>query len=328
VELQRERSWADLRDKVVNGDLDAAHAPATLPFLSNIGMESDPCACVSGLVLSLQGNAITLSRQLWDEGVRGAPDLRDRIFQHWGRRTFTFAVPFPISTQYILLRQWLASGGLMPESQVRIVIVPPEQMFPTLKLGYIDGYCVGEPWASVAADAGVGVPVATSAELAPWHPEKVLMVRQSFAQGRASEHERLIAALLEACAFRDRPENQVVIRTILAEPRYVNAPLDCFTETPAQTSGFSQAVPPVSGHASFQKHQANDPSDDKAAWVMDHLRDLIAQSSFRPPGVGRSPVLTNVFRRDIYLRAKALVAEQASVVRHMADEIQAKVVNG
>src|SRR5215471_2879029 len=72
VELQREASWANIRDKVIYGELDAAHAPATLPFLSNIGVESDPCACVSAMVLSLQGNAITISRQLWDQGVHDA----------------------------------------------------------------------------------------------------------------------------------------------------------------------------------------------------------------------------------------------------------------
>src|SRR5271166_977926 len=60
VELRRENSWASLRDRLVNGDLDAAQAPATLPFLANLGLESDPCECVSGLILSLQGNAITL----------------------------------------------------------------------------------------------------------------------------------------------------------------------------------------------------------------------------------------------------------------------------
>src|SRR5579871_4640724 len=79
VHLQRETSWANVRDKVIQGELDAAHAPATLPFLANLGIESDPCACVSGLVLSLQGNAITLSRKLWDEGVRDAAGLREHI---------------------------------------------------------------------------------------------------------------------------------------------------------------------------------------------------------------------------------------------------------
>src|SRR4029434_8357054 len=82
VQLQRETSWANIRDKVIVGELDAAHAPATLPFLANLGIESDPCACVSGLVLSLQGNAITISRQLWDEGVRDAITLREKIYEN------------------------------------------------------------------------------------------------------------------------------------------------------------------------------------------------------------------------------------------------------
>ena len=70
-------------------------------------------------------------------------------------------------------------------------------MYPLLKLGYLDGYCAGEPWGSVAVQAGVGACLETSATLAPAHPEKVLLVRKDFAQNRADEHERLIAALRE-----------------------------------------------------------------------------------------------------------------------------------
>jgi ABC-type nitrate/sulfonate/bicarbonate transport system substrate-binding protein len=201
VELRRETSWANLRDKIVEGELDAAHAPATLPFLANIGVESDPCACVSGMVLSLQGNSITISRELKDRGVRDADTLAEQVHKLWGKRTLTFGVVFSLSPQELLLRRWLQSAGLIPDVQVRIVAIPPDQMYPTLKLGYVDGYCVSEPWASVAVQAGIGECIATSAELAPLHPEKVLMVRQSFAAGRAEEHERLVAALLEACAF-------------------------------------------------------------------------------------------------------------------------------
>src|SRR5260370_28874252 len=89
VQLQRETRWAEVRDKVIYGDLDAAHAPATLPFLANLGIESDPCACVTGLVLSLQGNAITISSELWEAGVRDAVTLREQIYRHWRKRTFT-----------------------------------------------------------------------------------------------------------------------------------------------------------------------------------------------------------------------------------------------
>src|SRR5208337_1747441 len=179
VELRRETTWSNVRERIIDGDLDAAHAPATLPFLSNLGMASEPCECVTGLVLSLQGNAITISRKLWDQGVRDAVTLREQIYRSWGKRTFTLGVPFALSTQYFLLRQWLKAGGIVPHVELRIVALPQTQMYPTLKLGYIDGYCVEEPWNSMAAQAGVGVCVATSAELTPLHPEKVLTVRQS-----------------------------------------------------------------------------------------------------------------------------------------------------
>ena len=86
VELQRETSWAQIRDKTIYGELDAAHAPAALPFAANFGLGSDQCACVSGLVLNLQGNAITLARGLWERGVRDAETLRQEIRRNWGRK--------------------------------------------------------------------------------------------------------------------------------------------------------------------------------------------------------------------------------------------------
>ncbi len=311
VQLQRETSWANVRDKVIYGELDAAHAPATLPFLANLGIESDPCACVSGLVLSLQGNAITISRQLWDEGVQDAASLRERIYRNWGKRTFTFGVVFSLSSQEILLRRWLASAGIVPEAEVRIVAVPPAQMFPTLKLGYIDGYCVGEPWTSVAVQAGVGMCVATSAQLAPLHPERVLMVRQSFALGRADEHERMLAALLESCAFCDQAENRPVLGEMLAHPQYVNAPAECVRAGLVTPLGSDESrIDTLQGLAIFYRHNANEPSDDKARWIMDRLYELLKQDVFRAKIPGRTPVLKNVFRKDIFERAKAVMLEE------------------
>jgi ABC-type nitrate/sulfonate/bicarbonate transport system substrate-binding protein len=310
VQLQRENSWANIRDKVIQGELDAAHAPATLPFLANLGIESDPCACVSGLVLSLQGNAITISRRLWDEGVRDPTSLRQKIYENWGKRTFTFGVVFSLSSQEILLRRWLAGAAIVPEVEIRIVAVPPAQMFPTLKLGYIDGYCVGEPWASVAVQAGIGMCVATSAELAPLHPERVLMVRQSFALGRAEEHERLIAALLESCAFCDQPRNRLLLGEMLAHPQYVNAPAECVCAGLVCGPGLNEpGADNLRGRSIFHGYNANEPSDDKALWIMEQLYELFQQGLFRAKSPGRTPVLKNVFRKDIFARAKALLDE-------------------
>lgn len=306
VHLQRETSWANARDKVIQGELDAAHAPATLPFLANLGIESDPCACVSALVLSLQGNAITLSRKLWDEGVRDAAGLRERIYRSWGKRTFTFGVVFSLSSQEILLRRWLKSAGIVPDVEIRIVAIPPAQMFPTLKLGYIDGYCVGEPWTSLAVQAGVGVCVATSAELAPLHPERVLMVRQSFAIGRAKEHERLIAALLESCVFCDAPANRPLLGELLSHAQYVNAPSECVQAGLPRPFGSGSADKPLTGTSIFSRYNANEPGDDKALWIIERLYELLQQDAFRTQTRGRAPVLKNVFRKDIFERARAV----------------------
>src|ERR1044071_4610747 len=120
VELQRRTRWANIRDGIIEGDLDAAHAPASLPFVVNLGIDSDRCACVAGMVLSLQGNSITISRELWEQGVRDGATLREQVSRNWGRRTFTFGVVFPHSPPYFLLRQWLQAGGILPHTEVRI----------------------------------------------------------------------------------------------------------------------------------------------------------------------------------------------------------------
>jgi two-component system, oxyanion-binding sensor len=253
----------------------------------------------------LQGNAITISRRLWDEGVRDAAGLRESIYRHWGRRTLTFGVVFSLSSQEILLRRWLTSAGIAPDVEVRLVAVPPAQMFPTLKLGYIDGYCVGEPWTSVAVEAGVGMCVATSAGLAPLHPERVLMVRQSFAIGRADEHERMVAALLEACAFCDRPENREHLAELLAHPQYVNAPAECI-RAGLPGPGTPSPLAPI-----FHRYNANEPSDDKARWIVERLYELIQQDAFKLKNLGRAPMLKNVFRKDVYERASALYAAES-----------------
>jgi ABC-type nitrate/sulfonate/bicarbonate transport system substrate-binding protein len=323
VQLRRETRLANIRDRMVEGELDAVHAPATLPFITNLGIDSDRCACITGMVLSLQGNAITISRHLWEEGVRDGKTLRDLIFRNWGKRTFTFGVVFPHSPAYLLLRRWLREGSVSP-SEVRIVVVHPAQMYPTLKLGYIDGFCAGEPWTSLAVEAQAGVCVATSRELAPLHPEKVLMVRRDFAETRASEHERLIAALLEACAFCDQEVNRRLISEILAQPQYVNSPTDCLKNiVGVQDVG----TPTVSERAPlhiFYKYNANDPTDDKAAWVLGHLYEMIEQRSLAVPPNGRAPVLKNIFRRDIFQRAKTAVFDQTQALMAEACDFAAR----
>lgn len=303
VELHSEASWKHLHDKFHLGLLDAAHAPASLPFLMNVGLTPEKHACVAGLILSLEGNAITVSRNLSRLGVVDAATMGEHVFKERGRRTYTFGVACPLSPQYFLLCQWLKAANL-PHSAVRIETAPSEQLFPLLKLGYLDGYCAGEPWGSVAAQAGVGQCVATSAQLAPLHPEKVLMVRKDFAERHAEEHELLLAALIHACYRCDQPDDRPAICDRLAQARYVNAPADCLApgllSTVANEAGQGHGL-----HASnvFYRTRANEPSAAKAAWVTGHLYDFLRWAP-RPAG------LNGVFRPDIYRRARRLVSSE------------------
>jgi NitT/TauT family transport system ATP-binding protein len=154
------------------------------------------------------------------------------------------------------------------------------------------------------------------------HPEKVLMVRQSFASGRAEEHERLIAALLEACAWCDRPENRSTLSDMLANPAYVNAPAECLRA--GFTGPFECGGRPLE-HPSdltiFNNHNANEPTDDKAHWLMDELYCLLKLNVFRNRNLDRTPVLKNVFRRDIFNHATRLLGP--ALASHGARDSQA-----
>ncbi|HEY2952196.1 MAG TPA: CmpA/NrtA family ABC transporter substrate-binding protein [Verrucomicrobiae bacterium] len=316
VQLCRDVSWSSIQDKIVNGALDAAHAPAAMSFATNLGFQTPQPVCTTGLVLNLEGTAITISHALRERGVRDAATLREEIRKIQGRRTLTFATVFPYSSQNFLLRQWLISGGIDPDRDVRIVMMPPIHLFPTLRLGCIDGYCVGEPWTSLAVQARVGWCVATSAELSPRHPEKVLLVRQGFAERRAGEHDLLIAALIEACAFCDQRENRRHISATLARPEYVNAPSDCLQACLVGPFDYGhRRVEPHPDFMIFSRFRANEPSPDKAAWILGHLHTM---GLIRDLSVLQSQAVRSAFRADLYLRARGVMLSQA---REIALEI-------
>lgn len=304
VELSREVGWATVRDKIIYGELDAAHAPAGMVVAASAGLGSIRTECLTGLVINLHGNAITLSQRLWKRGVRDGAGLRREIGRLRGAHKFTFGVVFPFSSHHFLLRSWLLSNGIDPDRDVRIVVVPPSQMFGNLKAGNLDGYCVGEPWNSVAVMGRAGFVVSTSSELASRHPEKVLMVRRDFAAMREGEHLAMIAALVEACRFCDVQENRERIIEALAGPQYLNAPIHALRMSMSGSFDFGNGrIEEAGDFHIFSRNNANEPDAEKAAWVMRSLREGIsaapAQFDALRPG--------EMFRADIYKQAIQLI---------------------
>ncbi len=298
VELSREVGWATVRDKLIYGELDAAHAPAGMVFAASLGLGSIAVPCLTALVLNLQGNAVTLSENLWRAGVRDGAGLAGHLHGRGAGRTLTLGIVSPFSSHHFLLHRWLCQHGIDPARDVRVVTVPPPQVFTNLRAGYLDGFCAGEPWNSLAVLTEKGWCAATSADIAPLHPEKVLMVRRDFAEARPAEHLALVAALREACRYCDRPEHRERIMETLAEPQYINAPIQALRGSMAGSFDFGHGrIEKMPGFHLFHRQEANGPTPERAGWVLAQMR---ACGLLPDPAVVGAGAVGEAFRLDLF----------------------------
>jgi len=221
VNLVREPTWKAIAEGITSQKLDAAQMVAGMPLSLTLGMGGKPpLPIVSALTLSRNGNAIVLSKDLYEQGVRNIADFKAAISQTRDR-IHTLGMVHPSSMQNLMLRYWLASGGIDPDTDVNLIVIPPPQMVSNLKAGNIDGYCAGEPWNSRAVEEGLGFVVATDLDIWSGHFEKVLGVREEWALKYPKTHKALIKALLEACEYCDDRRNREEIVELLCQPQYI-----------------------------------------------------------------------------------------------------------
>ncbi|KAF0093923.1 MAG: NitT/TauT family transport system ATP-binding protein [Puniceicoccaceae bacterium 5H] len=224
IELSREMGWATLLDKIVQGELVAAHALGPLPLAASIGLGSFATVCQGLMVLNTHGNAITLSRRLVDEGVQTPEQFADHVRQNRWERRFVMGSVSPFSTHHYLLHRWLLQLGLTPGKDVDVVTLPPRQFLRHLEAETVIGACVGEPWNSMAVNLGLGVMMALSQEIEPNHPEKVLMARREVIDAHPEEIEALLVALIRAAHWCDQPENADQLAQTLSRRSYLDLP--------------------------------------------------------------------------------------------------------
>lgn len=227
LNLKRQSSWAGLRDKLVSGELDAAHSLYGLIYAVHLGIGgTHPCDMAVLMGLNQNGQSINLSRELQALKVT-SPEALDRHV-HQSRARLTFAQTFPTGTHAMWLYYWLASQGIHPLQDVDSVVVPPPQMVAHLQAGRIDGFCVGEPWSASAVQQDQGFTLATSQAIWPDHPEKVLGCTRAFVEQYPNTARVLVMAILEASRFIEQsPENRRSTAQLLSAADYLNAPLDC-----------------------------------------------------------------------------------------------------
>lgn len=223
IELSRERSWAGVRDKLGNGELDAAHVLYGLVFGVQMGIGGQQQDMAVLMNLNHNGQSVALSADLARAGAVDGPSLA-RQLRNAGR-PYVFAHTFPTGNHAMLLQYWLAAHGIDPVHDARVMTVPPSQMVAALRAGQMDGFCAGEPWGSKAIADGVGVTATTSGAIWLDHPGKVLGTSAAFAQQHPNTCRALIAAVLEAGRWIDASEaNRLRMAAILAGPAYLNTP--------------------------------------------------------------------------------------------------------
>jgi bicarbonate transport system ATP-binding protein len=272
VNLVRETSWRGIVDGMMGGYLDAAQMPSGMPLWLTLGARDNrPVPVVSALTMTRNGNAITLARRFYDQGIRTLADFR-RMLLESGDRQHTLGVVHPSSMHNLLLRYWLAAGGIDPDRDVHLKTIQPAQMVVDLQAGSIDGFCVGEPWNLRAEIEKVGFIVATDLEVWQGHPGKVLGVQEAWANAYPNTHVALVKALLEACQYCAEAAHAEEIRHILAQREYISTSVDYIQLGDPNQFVCSLDQPMVEyAHHLFYGEGVNRPSRTEQLWHMTQM---------------------------------------------------------
>lgn len=222
----KESSWASVRDKLLSGELDAAHVLYGMVYGLQLGVSGPQREMAVLMTLNNNGQAITLSNQLKAAGVTDGASLK-KVIAASPQGTYTFAQTFPSGTHAMWLYYWLANAGIDPFADVRNVVVPPPQMVVNMKIGNMSGFCVGEPWNQRAILDGIGFTAATSQQIWPDHPEKVLGTTSAWVSANGNAARALTAAVLEASRWIDASdENRRETAKTIAARAYINTAVE------------------------------------------------------------------------------------------------------
>lgn len=287
LDLAKEVSWANIRDRLAFRQFDIAHMLSPMPVAAMLELGSNPSPAITPFSLGRGGNAITLSVRLYERMRKiaeldvhsGALDNARALalvleeMRADGEAMPTLGMTYPFSSHNYEFRYWLAAGGIDPDRDVKLVVVPPPMTSDALAAGAIDGFCVGAPWNMVASERGSGRIVGAKQDIWPAAPEKVLGLRPDWAESHAETVSRLIVALDAAALWCDRPENRGALAETLADARYLAAPIHIIRhvlsgEFSLDATGNRRVI---DNYFRFHQGHANYPAPDQALWIYSQM---------------------------------------------------------
>jgi NitT/TauT family transport system ATP-binding protein len=311
IELIREVSWSNVRDKLNIGLFDAAHLLAPVAIASSLGLGHIKVPIVAPFGLGVNGNAITVSPQLHAEIIEAAegnvlnPLVTARALarvvekrKRTGAEPLTLGMTFPFSTHNYQLRFWMAAGGIDPDEDVRLVVLPPPYMVESLTSRQVDAFCVGAPWNSVAVDLGVGCILHFSCEILAHAAEKVLALRARWAEENPDTVAKLVRALSRSAAFIEDPANRAEVAALLAAPHRIGVAAEVIGRT---LEGRLKIAPDGSvrsddSYLLVERNGATRPDPAQAAWLYAQM----VRWGQAPMSEELLAAATGVFRPDLF----------------------------
>ena len=317
----KEASWAAVRDKLVNGELDAAHVLYGLIYGVHLGIGGPKKDMASLMTLNNNGQGITLSSQLKDKCVTDGAALKKLISSE--KREFTFAQTFPTGTHAMWLYYWLAAHDINPMKDVKTITVPPPQMVANMRVGNMDGYCVGEPWNARAIIDKVGFTAATTQDIWTDHPEKVLGTTADWAAKHPKTAVAVTAAILEASRWIDASlANRRETAETIAAKAYVNTDVDVILDRMLgrYSNGIGKTWDDKNHMKFFNDGQVNFPYLSDGMWFLtQHRRWGLLKDD--PDYLGVAKAINQV---GLYRQA----AEKAGVAVPKSDLRSSKLIDG
>jgi len=238
VTLSREASWANSRDGIVFGRLDAS--PVVSGSVTNARMGAEgarPFPLCAAMTIHRHGNGLTMNRGLWDSGLRPWYSYRGNLDSfgqdlrnYWQKSpvdAHVWAVVLSSSIYDYFVRYLLAAVGIDPIRQLRLIITPPPQMVSNTRIGSMEAYMVAEPWntRAISGNEGIGFTLLQGWEIWHGHPDRLLAVRESFIEDYPKTYRSLVKAMIEACQYCSNPDNRLEIARLVSKRSFTGADL-------------------------------------------------------------------------------------------------------
>jgi nitrate/nitrite transport system substrate-binding protein len=306
VEISKEASWANVRDKLLTGELSAAHCLFGMPFSVYTGVGGTAGKELKiAMMLNSNGQAITLAKPMVGKAayanLEGAKAAVDELT---AEKTPTFAMTFPGGTHDLWLRYWLGAAKVDPNT-VKIVTIPPPQMVANMKVGNMDGFCVGEPWNGVAVKQDIGFTHIATQDIWQDHPEKALVANPDFAANRRNDLKLLVQAVLEASLWLDDLKNRPEAAGVIGDSAYVNAPADVIDARLAGKydlgAGLGEKIYKDDYMLFYKDAAINFPRKSHAIWFLSQY----VRFGYLPEAPDYTAIADNLIMQDLYEEAAA-----------------------